>query len=555
MCLEELADLQVLRASELQMSEDCDDDFPWSGEDVARQVRLRLRLLLALHNQGQGAELLKISEIYEKMFSTTLDLNAMGFSSIEALVQCWEDIFLQRSHLPGYVFPAETHENWRVVNTVTTGLRSAVFAILLARYPEGPDPFELVQCLEQTLSGKLSDMFKANGYLYDLDATTQGLLCGRGSEFQLADCAELQMLLHDMDDFVRLGCREDGSLVVKLRDGEFPLLDLLDCNVGDGTCSDNEVESKDLTSLKPCDVKLSICGLKTSSQSQSQSLQIGSWANKLSDTEACNSNSNLLNPSPSPKIKHELRLILGSDNYIGNGLPVAEFFEVYKKRKGHTLPLEGYENLKAVVLAMPEVIDQTTFAATGCLKLVQSAKNLRVLSVTKAGLRQVLFWVLLKNPSGIWAELLEGWYLDFAGCTLSSTLTRHGYEKSRHSALLPVFQFLHDMADVLKIHPKNPHIYMWAEEVEDPVLSDSPLLGLLPEMIQYNCLREDYENSRSKSNLSLHLATARIQPYQGLDAGGSSNVCHKEDDCHSSSSEVSTDLGEMWENRHNSASS
>jgi hypothetical protein len=198
-------------------------------------------------------------------------------------------------------------------------------------------------------------MFKANGYLYDLDATTQGLLCGRGSEFQLADCAELQMLLHDMDDFVRLGCREDGSLVVKLRDGEFPLLDLLDCNVGDGTCSDNEVESKDLTSLKPCDVKLSICGLKTSSQSQSQSLQIGSWANKLSDTEACNSNSNLLNPSPSPKIKHELRLILGSDNYIGNGLPVAEFFEVYKKRKGHTLPLEGYENLKAVVLAMPEV--------------------------------------------------------------------------------------------------------------------------------------------------------------------------------------------------------
>lgn len=529
MCFEELGDLQVLRASELKSwgntsvtSTECEDGFPWSGEDVARQARLRLRLLLALHNEGHGVELSTLDLIYKKMFSFPLDIQALGFSSLEALADCWDDVIQQKSSQPGWVFPVETAENRRVLNTVTTGLRSAVFAILLARYPDGVAPLDLVHCLEQTLSAKIWEVLGSNGYIFDDLNATKELLSSRDDEFQLADCGELKLLLNDLDDFVRLGCREDGSLVIKLRDGDFPLLDLLDCevveDVDSATGASTEASTSQLApspkgSLKCCPRLNSPIGGsfgKGADVAHHNELQSG----KVLPMKVCTRDASITrrlrtrlapSSSPTPTMEHEIRLILGSKDYIDSGIPVETFAAHFKEKTGKSLELGKHETVKELLEAMPEVVNQDNLASVTRVELLQSAKNLRVLSITKAGLRQVLFWSLLKNPGGIWAELLEGWYLDFAGSTLSSTLSRHGYEKSGRSPLDPVFQFLCDMKDVLQLRPRDSRIYIWAGDLEDPVTKDSHLLNISSESIQYDPIREDYENIRMNANLSLHL--------------------------------------------------
>lgn len=539
MSFDELADLQILRASEVRLfstsprsSEGLDSEeteFPWSGEDLARQVRLRLRLLLALHNEGQGTELSKLALRYKMMFSQSLDLQTLGFSSIEAMANCWDDVIQQKPAQPGWAFSVDTAENRRVLNTVATGLRSAIFTILLAKYPDGLSPLDLVHTLEQSLSSKLWEILSANAYLFDDVNMTQEVLSNESNDFQLADCRELKLLLHDMDDFVRYGCREDGTLVVKLRDGDFPLLDLLDCDAaiapGDGNspppnsseASTSQEVSSRLASLlthpKTGDPGSSpLCTSESDSpfsRRQSYDVQIKGESEEIAQAPFLRNVKKLPRSwLPPPRLEHEIRLILGSQDFIELGVPIETFLSVYKQKTGHALDLGQYETLQVLAEALPEVIDQDVLSSQNRMKLVQSPKNMRLLSTTKAGLRQVLFWALLKNPGGIWAELLEGWYQDFAGTTLSSTLSRHGYEKRQSSPLFPVFQFLRDMSDILKPHPQDPRISLWDGNLEDPVIEDATLINLPPETIQYDPLREDYENTRSSANLSLHMASS-----------------------------------------------
>lgn len=536
MSFDELADLQILRASEVRLfsssprsSEAVDSeetDFPWSGEDLARQVRLRLRLLLALHNEGQGTELSKLGLRYKIMFSQSIDLQTLGFSSIEAMANCWDDVIQQKPAQPGWAFSVDTAENRRVLNTVASGLRSAIFTILLAKYPDGLSPLDLVHSLEQSLSSKLWEILSANGYLFDDVNMTQDVLSNKSRDFQLADCRELKLLLHDMDDFVRYGCREDGTLVVKLRDGDFPLLDLLDCDAavapGDGNfppagaseASTSQEVSSSLASLltHPKTGDPSSCTSEIDSpfsRRQSCDVQIEGDFEEIAEAPCVRNVKKLLRSwLPPPRLEHEIRLILGSQDSAELGMPIETFLSVYKQKTGRALDLGQYETLQVLAEALPEVIDKDVVTSQNRMKLVQSPNNLRLLSATKAGLRQVLFWALLKNPGGIWAELLEGWYQDFAGTTLSSTLSRHGYEKKQSSPLFPVFQFLRDMSDILKPHPQDPRISLWDGNLEDPVIEDSTLINLPPETIQYDPLREDYENTRSSANLSLHMASS-----------------------------------------------
>lgn len=592
MAPEELSDLRVLCAAE-NNSSSYNKEAPFNTiEGISPHVWLRLRLLLALHNEGQGVELASIPSIYDNMFSTPLDLTGLGFESIQELAKGWPDIILQKVSQPGWAFPVETPENRRILNTVTTGLRSAVFATLLTRYPEGLRPLELMQCLEETLSGKLWEILEENGYEIDSLERTQEVLSQTGSDFQLADHPELRLLLGDMEDFVRLGCQEDGALVVKLLDGEFPLLDLLDCDVADTSTTEGaptsatavqstlyreepsklnfestsdqpslvmkidannheisafietaevsgltETESATIETDESCTVSktetfvlqagegsslsaTTIVDIQTVEVFNLRELPKSTVVNQYSDDNTLRVQSKASSENkeeavsplllyqtiatkeqlPSQELKHETRMIMGSSEYIGKGLSVQEFCEVYRRRTGHHLHLGHYKTVNSLLGSMSDVV---VSGPNDNVSLLMSSQNLRILAVAKAGLRQVLFWALLKNPGGVWAELLEGWYLDFAGWQLSTTLAIHGYERTRRAPRLPVVQFLEDMADVLRVHPIDPSVYIWAGGYDDPTTYDALLLGLPLDAIQYDPLREEYETTRHLANLGL----------------------------------------------------
>ncbi|KAG0555455.1 hypothetical protein KC19_12G170400 [Ceratodon purpureus] len=552
MAPEELSDLRVLCAAE--SSSPYTDASVYTVEDVSPHVRLRFRLLLALHNDGHGVKVEELSSVYEKMFSTPLDLSALGFDSIEELIDTWKDVILVKNSNAGWVFPINTLENNRVLNTITSGLRSAIFAILLARYPEGLEPLELVECLEETLSGKLWEILKSNGYIFkDINKAQEALSKGP-SDFQLAECSELRLLLKDLEDFVRLGCREDGALVVKLRDGEFPLLDLLDCEVSEEPTSPKDEQSSGSTNIDAITAKLragredllldqaaeasysAIMDIQLPTSMNTKDLTIqddilyGNLKNEgltplitrsikkidlpLSSTSSLSiSNVQVDTPkqvcSPTPRLIHETRMILGSPEHMENGLTVEEFCTIYKERTGQRLHLGEYKSMESLLQAMPDIVsfELNSTSDEQMVTLVQSRRNMRILSIAKAGLRQVLFWILLKNPRGIWKELLEGWYLDFAGWPLSSALASHGYDKPRSAPLEPVIEFLQDMGDILTMDEKNPNLYVWAGLYEDPIIADASLLGVPIESIQYNPTNEENENPKWQTSIIVKAAT------------------------------------------------
>jgi hypothetical protein len=64
------------------------------GEDYILQVRQFLRLLLRCWNSGKGIEAGDLHVIYERTFAMKLNLNELGFTSIEELVNCWSNITL-----------------------------------------------------------------------------------------------------------------------------------------------------------------------------------------------------------------------------------------------------------------------------------------------------------------------------------------------------------------------------------------------------------------------------------------------------------------------------
>jgi hypothetical protein len=90
MAPEELSDLRVLCAAE--SSSPYTDASIYTVEDVSPHVRLRFRLLLALYNDGLGIKVENLSLVYEKMFSTPLDLAALGFNSVQELINAWKDV-------------------------------------------------------------------------------------------------------------------------------------------------------------------------------------------------------------------------------------------------------------------------------------------------------------------------------------------------------------------------------------------------------------------------------------------------------------------------------
>ncbi|XP_073386626.1 uncharacterized protein [Physcomitrium patens] len=541
MAPEELSDLRALCAAE---SNNLGRDASiYNVEDLSPHVRLRLRLLLALHDEGRGIEVECLPSVYEKMFAVPLDLPTLGFKSLQELIDAWRDVMLTQTSNPRWVFPINTLDNNRVLNTITSGLRLAVFAILLARYPAGLEPLELVECLEETLSGKLWEILSSNGYIFKDLIKTGKSLSRSPSEFQLPDCPELRLLLKDMEDFVRLGCREDGVLIVKLRDGEFPLLDLQDCDVsggipeGEGEKSDvdaiketlnNSAASSISSPAKPDDHVVMAMDTQLPARINSEALKAkhhevaeegGAVDRDLTPLDMMSSDEQNLaslptsptlttelvvtvqkqSCNPSHKLKHETRMILGSPDYMENGLTIEEFRTVYMDRTGgRPLSLGEFKSIESLLHAMPDIVSFELGPAPDdqIITLAQSRRNMRILSVAKVGLRQVLFWALLRNPGGVWAELLEGWFLDFTGWPLSSVLASHGYDKTRRALLQPVTEFLLDMADIVDMKESDPSLYVWTGLCEGPNRADALLLGVSDENIQYDPVKAENVDSR-----------------------------------------------------------
>ena len=565
MAPEELSDLRVLCAAESSSS--YTNASVYTIEDISPHVRLHFRLLLALHNNGRGIKVEDFPIVYEKMFATSLDLSALGFDSFQELINEWKDVMLVKASNDGWVFPINTLENNRVLNTITSGLRSTIFAILLARYPEGLEPLELVECLEETLSGKFWEILRSNGYIFKNMNKTNKVLSKSSLDFQLAECTELRLLLKDMEDFVRFGCREDGVLIVKLRDGEFPLLDLLDCEVSKEPIDDNDEQSCQTINTNAIMAVEHLLSNRTIEQSDDVIMAMDVQLPTTTNNECFNIEDNILegniqdeglislitnpfkkgnlaSPStcplsisnvqeqssikiccPSQKLIHEIRMIFGSSEHMENGLTVEEFCIIYKERTKQPLHLGEFKSIESLLHAMPDIVnfELSSDSDEKMITLVQNRRNMRILSIAKAGLRQVLFWILSKNPGGIWEDLLEGWYLDFAGWPLSSALASHGYDKPRHAPLEPVTEFLEDMADLLAIDDNDPSLYVWIGSYEDPILADASLLALPLETIQYDPTNEKNENENSTWQTSI-IAKA-IAEFKNKEFGKTSTQC------------------------------
>lgn len=504
MAPEELSDLRVLCAAESGSS--CRNESLDHVEDVAPNVRLRLRLLLALQNDGSGIQVEELQSAYMKMFSVQLDLPALGFASIQELAGEWKDVLLLKSSNPGWAFPNNTNDNNRVLNTITNGLRSAVFSILLARYPEGVQPQEFTECLQEMLSERIDDILTNSGYdMKDMSRAIEAI-SKSSAEFQLSNSHALRLLLKDMEDFVRLGCREDGGLIIKLRDGEFPLLDLLDCEIS-GEIADVDVIREKLqtaagniqnSAIELNDAEANI-QLPTAVISEKPKAP-GAGRNLASLITSSKSISELTSKMAglTHGLKHETRMILGCPEYMANGLTVKEFCTVYEQRTGQLPKIGDFDSVRSMLQAMPDVVNFEVHSTPDDQKisLVQSRRNMRILSISKVGLRQMLFWALSKNSGGVWPELLDGWYLDFAGWPMSSALASHGYDRPRHAPLQPITEFLQDMSDVVTVHRDDPSLWVWIGSYNDPTVADATLSGLSETTIQYDPIKEEYESAK-----------------------------------------------------------
>ncbi|KAG6557557.1 hypothetical protein Mapa_000833 [Marchantia paleacea] len=468
-----------------------------SLEDEILQARLRIRILLAFHNSGHGVEVSHLCELHEATFKASLDLQLLGYSSVLELARSWHDIFLFQEPRPDWVFLVPLEANKRILNTLRTGLRSAVFHVLLNVYPDGLEPCDFIHRLQESQVGKLWEVLQNNGYSCSEPGKLERFLI---SKFQLADFEEIRLLLDDMMDFVRLGSNEDGSLVIKLISEKYPLLDLVDC----------KMEETDLGSFDELFVNLMMLAVDEEDGGADDGSENGS---KQGDAESvivdqvpitvglvrsrveCFENGGLRDAhSPTPdnlRFKHEIRLILASPEYIEKGVAWSELNKIYKDRAGQELG--SRTKVKKLLRDMPDIVCKESLTERYA-RLSKTPKNMRILSAARAGLRQVLFWALLKNPGGVWANLLEGWFTDFAGMSLAATLQSHGYDASKCKPLFPVSSFLRDMSDLLEKRFPHCEVYAWAGEVQDPVHQDATLLGIPELMIQYDPSRGDTQS-------------------------------------------------------------
>ncbi|KAL3695392.1 hypothetical protein R1sor_009468 [Riccia sorocarpa] len=457
------------------------------------QARIRLRIFLAFHNKGQGVEVSRLLELYESTFKRGLDLQLFAFSSVLELTKSWNDIFLFHDSDPDWVFLAPMEANKRILNTLRTGMRSGVHSVLTSAAPNGLQLPDFLYRLQETLQGKLWEVLQSSGYGCSEPGKLERFLDAR--HFQLADFEELRLLLDDMMDFVRLGSDDDGCLLVKLNDsGETapPILDLVDC----------KMEEADVGSFDELFVKLMLHALNDeeddgaedgseggSKQSEGEAVAgvpvpLGLVARRIHEIEELGLPlRDTHSPTPaSLRFKHEIRLILGSSEYLEKGVAWSELNKVYQDRTGRELGSKA--KMKKLLREMPDVVCKECLTERYA-RLSKTPKNQRILAATRNGYRQVLWWASIFNSGCLWPNLLEGWFLDLDGRSFVACLQECGYEASKSRPLSPVSCFLRDMSDLLE---KRSHsdVYTWAGGVEDPLHQDASLLGVPEILIQFD---------------------------------------------------------------------
>ncbi|KAH9325137.1 hypothetical protein KI387_005315 [Taxus chinensis] len=484
---------------------DCDKSISCSEEYILH-VKLCLRLLLACWDCGNGIEARNLQGTYERTFESNLNLNELGFTSIGELMNCWSDIILLRNEKPGIVFLRPSAENERIVKTVGTGLRATVFSVLLNSFPDGMDICSFIQLLNQSSSENFLEIFKENGYLYGDISEINPSFGDEKYHSQQYTSKTLRLLFHDMSDFVHFGCQEDGSLVVKLRSDGFPILDFPDFCV-DGLLPDEVFEEK-VCSKENVFLTVhqsQICSCNDPANNSENHLHTNDFEQvTLRDTNAVGMNSHNCKHDLVPSalcsytrsslqvLKHQFRLILGSPTYLNCGIHCRQLSSVYEERAGKPLFLAEPRDVKSLLSLMPDVVSVDSISDQVFLK--RTSHNSRILSVVKSGIRQVLYWSLLKNSDGIWDQLLEGWYTDFAGNSLVMTLSKHGYKISKKSYLASISTFLEDMSDFVLQHSTEDGLYILSDDSEDPTSTDARLLSMAPSDIQYDPLREHFQS-------------------------------------------------------------
>ncbi|GLJ41225.1 hypothetical protein SUGI_0853340 [Cryptomeria japonica] len=459
------------------------------SEEYIIQVKLCLRLLLACWNGGNGIEARNLQEIYERTFATNLNLEELGFTSIGELINCWSDIALLNDNKPGIVFLQPSVENKRIVKTVATGFRATVLSVLLNSFPDGMDIFTFIKSLSQCC-GNFLEVLKENGYVYaDMSEISRVFRVERCHSQQHIS-QTLRLFFHDISDFVRFGCQEDGSLVVKLRSEKFPILDLPDCSI-DGVLPEKVFEekmcSKEENASLPARQSLKGPVNKSENYLHAYVVETNGYKHDLVSSVLCSYTKSSLQV-----LKHQFRLILGSSMYLNHGIHCRQLSSIYEERTGQALFMAEHNDVKSLLSLMPEVVSINS--TSDQIFLNRTSHNSRILSVVKSGIRQVLYWCLLKNCAGIWDQLLEGWYTDFAGNSLVMTLSKHGYMISKKSYLASVSTFLEDMGDFVIRHSTEDGLYILSNNSEDPTLTDARLLSMSPLDIQYDPLREHFQS-------------------------------------------------------------
>ncbi|KAL2610369.1 hypothetical protein R1flu_028942 [Riccia fluitans] len=503
------------------------------------QARIRLRIFLAFHNKGQGVEVSRLLELYESAFKRSLDLQLLGFSSVLELAKSWNDIFLFHDCDPDWVFLAPLEANKRILNTLRTGLRSGVHSVLACAAPDGLQLLDFLHRLQAALHGKLWEVLQNSGYGCSEPGKLERFMDSK--HFQLADFEEIRLLLDDMMDFVRLGSDNDGCLLVKLEDsGErAPILDLVDC----------KMEEADVGSFDELFVKLMLHALNDeeddgaddgtengSKQSEGEVVTAGVpvpsglVAQRINQIELGLPLRDTHSPSPaSLRFKHEIRLILGSSEYIEKGVAWSDLNKVYVDRTGRELGSKA--KVKKLLREIPDVVCKESLTERYA-RLAKTTKNQRILAATRNGYRQVLWWASIFNSGCLWSNLLEGWFLDLDGRSFVACLQECGYEASRNRPLSPVSCFLRDMSDLL-VKRSHSEVYSWAGGVEDPLHQDATLLGEPEIMIQFDPSRGDIQSleERVAASYSEH-----------VDVAAESEDKSSDDDHHSDSAESEEEL-------------
>ncbi|EFJ28529.1 hypothetical protein SELMODRAFT_411392 [Selaginella moellendorffii] len=407
------------------------------------QARFKMIVLLALHSRG--LEINRLQKTFAELYTENLDCRVLGFSHIEELLGAWTDIALVQEETRK-VFLRPSEKNSRLLKTLSSGLRLAVFSTLLKCYPDGLEPAQVVSHLQQSQ-----------------------ILEAYGEELELH---QFCFVVDDMMDFIRFGSQEDGTLVLKLRDSSFPVVELPECSQAD----DDEIAK--------------LCLEGEESAASPKVVQLAALYPPVVEVENDDDNGDGEMETSGEALEQQLRLILGSPAHAESGLLLPDLVSVYKERSGRSL---NATQVKSFASRTPGLLRMSNDRVW----LIDSPRNSRIVWVTRAGLRQVLYWALVKNPGGVWSELLEGWFTDFTGYSLEAILRRHGYRASSKEPLLPVCEFLHDMGDLCKGHSNRTVEFftLAGGRVEDPVEGDSRLLGLSSGEIEYNpvklCLELD----------------------------------------------------------------